>query len=416
MHKNQRLDYFLIRNLETILKTIKSSTESVAQPFSHPSRGDSWYGRYFHTIRHPVNMANRTLTVLLALFLCGTGQTVQADSLPVTFDLSPSNGGVALQFDVTPNASGVTFDNPSLLNASPHVVTSGVISNGVTRFVVYTADNTVLNPAGQMTVALNVTSASSLTDGMISISNVILSNVGGTNVNANVDARPVVISTTPGYYRSALVGSPLSLRVEAIDPNGAIASAVFRIDGSTVNTDTTRPYSFNYTPTTAGTKSYEAIVTGGADKTTTSDSVAFRAYQLSDINSFAVFKDIHYGSDSNDPVWSAPDADPLDTGFNNLLAYLAGVNPWDPDFAMLPKLQREANGALVYRFRKLDAVSDVAWSMTRSDNLALQAWPTFVPLSQAQSGVGGGRTEFALTVSDGTEDFRYYKLQLQLLP
>ena len=85
---------------------------------------------------------------------------------------------------------------------------------------------------------------------------------------------PTVAMTAPANNSSGTVGTPITLSATAADSDGTIASVRF-FDGNTPigATDTSAPYSVNWTPASAGAHTLTARATDSCGVVTVSAAV-----------------------------------------------------------------------------------------------------------------------------------------------
>jgi hypothetical protein len=335
---------------------------------------------------------------------------VSADTVVAKFALNSSAEAVAIQFDVAPLAAGVSLTGPMLENAAPHGVDSNLLGSGATRFLVYSTTNAPLNPDGLVGVTLGVTSPSLLTDVMLRIENVIVSDAGGQDVDGQPDAQPVILSISPDAYRSVLVGAPLPLAVEVIDPDDAVTSVSFRIGGASQGVDDARPFAGAWTPLESGLHTFDVEVSSGGESATTGP-VVVRAYAVPEISSFVEFAGIHFGPNGGNPALAGPAASPFGQGLPNLLAYFHGINPWSPDRSALPQLTRDASGHLIFRFLRSTSATDADYAILNSNTLLPASWLPLTGLPVTTTDLGNGLQELSITVP-ATGDRQFYRLQV----
>lgn len=324
-----------------------------------------------------------------------------AKATPVSFQLSPSATAVALQFDVQATGAPVALSAPQILGASPHTVQSAVISSGATRYIVYSTTGLPINQAGKIQVTFQSTSP--LTSSMVAVTNVLTcdaAGVSGGGASAQPTALPVLASS-PLPHRSSQVGAAANLSAPVVDLDGSVSSVDFRIDGTSVGTDISSPFAVPWTPAASGLGALTVWATDNLGKSALLDLGAVRAYSLGEINTFAAFGQIHYGSTSN-PAWLGFLADPFSSGVKNGLAYFLGLNPHAPDFARLPAVALEHNGGvwnMVFRFSRPSAISGVSWSVLDSPNLV--AWDDVVSPVITETPIGGGLLQVEVRKSLG---------------
>ncbi|MBI5689643.1 MAG: PD40 domain-containing protein [Verrucomicrobia bacterium] len=82
-----------------------------------------------------------------------------------------------------------------------------------------------------------------------------------TNVVGPPGAAPVVTITSPGTGTTALVNTAVTIDASATTTNGVVASVQFFVNGVSVGSDTTFPYSASWTPVATGTYTLTALVT-----------------------------------------------------------------------------------------------------------------------------------------------------------
>ncbi|MCU0428842.1 MAG: glycosyl hydrolase family 18 protein [Cytophagaceae bacterium] len=101
-------------------------------------------------------------------------------------------------------------------------------------------------------------------------------------INNNPNQAPVVSLTGPANGASILVGSSLSINANASDADGQVQRVEFWANGVKLGEDVSAPYSFTWTPTTAGTYSVSARAIDNAGATATS---ATHQITVSSVNS-----------------------------------------------------------------------------------------------------------------------------------
>ncbi len=77
----------------------------------------------------------------------------------------------------------------------------------------------------------------------------------------NSSVAPVVTITNPGNGGTALVNTPISVTASATTTVGVVASVQFFVNGTSLGTTSTFPYSATWTPTAVGTYTLSALVT-----------------------------------------------------------------------------------------------------------------------------------------------------------
>lgn len=87
------------------------------------------------------------------------------------------------------------------------------------------------------------------------------------------NAAPTVSITSPTNGSSFITGSVVSIAATAADADGSVASVQFFVDGVSLSTDNTAPYTASYT-STAGTHSLTARATDNSGAQTTSSAIS----------------------------------------------------------------------------------------------------------------------------------------------
>ena len=95
----------------------------------------------------------------------------------------------------------------------------------------------------------------------------------GTNCGpSEINLPPTVSLTSPTNGQAFVTGQVVTLSATATDSDGSVASVAFTVDGVTVGTDTTAPYSINWTAT-PGSHTVSAKATDGGGKSATTSPV-----------------------------------------------------------------------------------------------------------------------------------------------
>lgn len=306
---------------------------------------------------------NRTLcSVLAALALSSPAWA----NLPVTFNLQVDPTGVALQFDVTSESDLDAIGVPSFEGTTDHNVRSATIESGAHRFVVYSQSGAPIAASGEVSVTFDPSLAPG--DGVISLTNITASDDKGVVVPASPNALPVV-SQELRPHQSLELGTSVEMKAVFYDLDGSLKS-VQMLNGSTeVDSAESDPFAIAWTPETAGAYSLSVVATDNLDQQNVFDLGVFRAYTDSEITDFNSFASIHFG---DTPADIAFDADPLDQGLGNGLAYLLGLNPHSPDVSRLPRSRIEMtdDGAnLVLTFIRRSNATGVNWNARKAPNL-----------------------------------------------
>ncbi len=240
-------------------ESISGSRDSITRSFTFPSTTAS--GTY--TFRTEVvdttsgsAIAWKTVTV----------QSVSSNSNP-TVSISASSTtlteGGSVTVTATANDTDGTIQSVSFRrngrtiatdNTAPYVVTFRSLSAGTHRFEATAVDN----------------------DGGTATSNTVTVTVNAAPSNANptVSISASATSITEGG----------SVTVTASDSDGTIQSVTFRRNGSTVKTDTSRPYTYTYSSASRGTHSFQATATDNDGGTKTSNTVTVRVTPRPNVN------------------------------------------------------------------------------------------------------------------------------------
>jgi hypothetical protein len=102
------------------------------------------------------------------------------------------------------------------------------------------------------------------------VQEVTLSSLSGRLFPGNV--KPTVSITAPAAGSHSITGDVVAISADAADADGSVASVQFFVDGISVGTDVTAPYSVNYTGV-AGNHAITAVATDNSGATTTSAAV-----------------------------------------------------------------------------------------------------------------------------------------------
>lgn len=323
----------------------------------------------------PGHRAHRLPSLAGFLTLAALASNSSAATLPVSFHLSTAPTAVAMQFDVGLNVSGATLGTPVLQGASPHQIDSQMLSNGKTRFVIYSSTNTSIAPTGSIAVDLDL-GLNAAQNGMLSVSGVMASSETGSSVFASPGAKPVVVNVSPPSLTKAVTGIQIPVGVEVVDPDGTITMLIYRLNGSPVGSASSPPFTTSLTSTTAGDFSFTAFFQDSAGNAGSSAPVTLRFVDPSSLTSFSAFQSAWLdGSGSFD-------ADSFGTGIPNGLAWALGMDPRNPDRSRLPThlVENDAgNQFLVYRARVL--ASGLVPQILASDSMATNDWSA-VPAGQ----------------------------------
>ena len=183
---------------------------------------------------------------------------------PPTVTLAASSSSVA---------TGVTSTLSATAADSDGTISKVVFYNGATLL-------------GQVTTLPYTYAFSSNTAGVFTLTAIAFD-----NLNAQTTSNGVTVTVTTGggglnkaptvslaaSPMAVTVGSATMLTATAADSDGTISSVVFMNGTTVLNTDTTAPYTFSYTPAAAGTYSLTAIATDNQGAKTTSSVVTVTA-------------------------------------------------------------------------------------------------------------------------------------------
>ena len=227
------------------------------------------------------------------------------------------------------------------------------------------------------------------------------------------NAQPLFRATSPSGYAAALAGTAVDYDSDVVDLDGSVASVAFRVNGVALATDFTWPFAFSWAPPAIGSYSIDATATDNAGASAVSPVTTFRSYAFSELNSFAKFREIHFGQNQNLLTIAGAGVDPFGTGIQNLLAFLLGLDPRKPDLTRLPTLTFEGSD-IVYRFFYLSQSSGVLFQPLASSSL-LSLAP--VPGNQITNLDADGRyRRVEVRVPRAGQTRHFFQLSLQELP
>ena len=118
-------------------------------------------------------------------------------------------------------------------------------------------------------------------------------------VNIHVGSKPPVVAfTAPEPLANFAVDEVVAITADASDPDGNVTRVEFLVDGQLVDTDTSRPYSTSWQPSTAGAYALTAIATDSDGKSTTSEPLNVTAGAVITTSSVEALEDasLHQGS------------------------------------------------------------------------------------------------------------------------
>lgn len=145
-----------------------------------------------------------------------------------------------------------------------------------------------------------------------------------------------------------------------------------------------------------------------------------RAYQLSELVSFADFEAIHFGT-AADPADLGFETAPSGSGLSNGLAWLLGINPNAPDRAKLPAgtvETKESGEEFVFRFNRLSSRTGLYSSVLESSDLAADPWTPVPPAWVNETSLGDGTVdvEVRMPVDPATESRGFLTLEASQTP
>ncbi|HVQ41981.1 MAG TPA: Ig-like domain-containing protein, partial [Vicinamibacterales bacterium] len=131
---------------------------------------------------------------------------------------------------------------------------------------------TVSNLGGGLYVTWTVTGSVRVRVTRLGPKNAVVSGVFIGNVAAGNQA-PTVALTSPAPAATFTLGATIPIAANAADQDGTVASVAFYADGQLLTTDTTSPYSFNWSTATTGSHILTAVATDNLGGPTTSAPV-----------------------------------------------------------------------------------------------------------------------------------------------
>jgi FG-GAP repeat len=313
--------------------------------------------------------------------LTGTAATAL---VPVSFHLSTSPSAAALQFDVGFTVAGVSLGTPVLQGASSHQMSTELLANGKTRFVINPITNTAIPPTATIEVMLDPGNVS-LQDGIMTISGVVATNSSGTPVSASPGAKPIILNVSPSSLTKAAIGTQVPVGVDVVDLDGSITMLIYRLNGSPIGSAFGRPFTTSLTSATPGDFGFSVFFQDNAGNSGGSLPVTLRFIDPASLSTYSSFQS----------AWldGAGDftADPYNTGIPNGLAWALGINPLNPDRSRLPVQsieESEGEKSLVYRARVL--ASGVAYQIRTSNSLDAGSWSPLPPAQIEETLEAGG--------------------------
>ncbi|MBK1877031.1 Ig-like domain-containing protein [Pelagicoccus mobilis] len=310
-------------------------------------------------------MKKNSRTVCSVFAALALSALVRAD-LPVTFNLQVDQAGVALQFDVTSDSPLESIGMPKFEGATDHNVRSATIESGAHRFVVYSQSGTPIAASGEVSVTFNPSLLPG--DGVISLINITASDAEGAVVSASPNALPV-LTQEMRTHQSLELGDSIAMEAVVYDLDGSVTSVQLFNGNDEVDSSDTDPFAIAWTPDSTGAFSLSLVATDNLSQQSIFDLGVHRAFTDNEIVDYDSFASIHFGST---PADTAFDADPLDNGLENGMAYLLGLNPYSPNYDRLPRSRIEKTGddtVLVLSFIRRSNATGVDWDARKASNL-----------------------------------------------
>lgn len=199
-----------------------------------------------------------------------TGAGAQDGMLPSSAStyVVPNSLGLGTALDVLDQTEGssITISNGSI------AALGGVIGATSSNMVLIGQFTT----SGQLSFSLNVqiiNIATGVAENYVS-SNPVAGELTHPTLTLVPNVAPTANVTVPANNASIITGSSNTFTVAASDANGTVSSVQFFIDGVSVGTDNTAPYTYSYTAV-AGAHTFYAIVTDNDCATTTTSTINF---------------------------------------------------------------------------------------------------------------------------------------------
>ena len=202
--------------------------------------------------------------------------TIPNSALVYAGDVNPCDGNIAPATSISSPADGASFSTTDVVTISA----SASDTDGSITQVEFFAGATSLGVDNSAPYSIS----SSFAEGAYSLTTVATDNCGAATTSAPVgitvvfvdpcgtNTLPVVSVTAPADGASFVVGSNVALAASASDADGSISQVEFFVDGSSVGTDNSAPYTANYTMA-SGSHAITAVATDDCGATVTSASV-----------------------------------------------------------------------------------------------------------------------------------------------
>lgn len=188
---------------------------------------------------------------------------------------------------------------------------------------------------------------------------------------------PIIGFTSPTASATLPPGNPVTLSASVIQGTYSLVNVRFYVNDVLVGTDTTAPYSVEWTPPSTGSFNLTARVQDSRLDRWSPPLTVTGGYSAQQQWWFAHFG-VHHGSGD-----AADDADPDGDGLANLMEWMLAADPEQPDPAKRPVLVQTGEHA-IYTFARNDEIEPgtpvyVCWSAD------LQTWHD-VPVPAATTG------------------------------
>ncbi|MEX0332448.1 MAG: Ig-like domain-containing protein [Puniceicoccaceae bacterium] len=297
-------------------------------------------------------------TVALAAFPASGATTLHLgpssglanETLSVPMEVRSGDGITALQFDMFYDPAVVELsDVRQGIAAAGHILDFETVASGQTRVVVISNTNAVLGDGMVADMEINLLSEVPEGSRALSFSNVIISDLTGTEVA--IAWAPYIAITSPAEGKRYSASSNVGLSAVAIDYDGSITSVEFQIDGESLSIDTAAPYTATWTAAGSGAVALTAIAVSSGGTQTASLPVTIQIGPPP----FVGWRDANFTpAEQADNRIGGLASDPDGDTIPNLLEYALGLNPREFDFEDLPEvgligLNQESYATLTYR-------------------------------------------------------------------